>query len=96
MKRQPIPQFEFGFSGEAFNLANEKQPIGTDGGPKILAEMTAEERERARETAKAFLSEIHREIEAVTMPGLAPGSYWDAPAERKAMAKALSTMQGER
>lgn len=64
MKRQPIPQFEFGFSDEPFALVPEKQ--SAPAAPVILAEMTPEERERMRERSTGPCQEeieMTREIE---------------------------------
>lgn len=52
-KRQLVPQHEFGFTSEAFNLAPETQQAPKVDAPVILAEMTPEERERVREKAKS-------------------------------------------
>lgn len=51
MKRQPIPQAEFGFTSETFNLGQQSTPV-TATGPKIMAEMTDAEREQVRERSR--------------------------------------------
>lgn len=52
--RKPIiPQAEFGFTSESFNLAGQSQSASADPKPKILAEMTESEREALQERSKA-------------------------------------------
>lgn len=89
MKPSPIPQFELSFADEPFALvaqAIEGKPVA----PVILAEMTAEERERFREgrdtpkaekrlygvMAEAAKVDFEALADVQTVPGLAPGSFW--------------------
>lgn len=95
MKRKPIPQHEFSFAGEAFNLAGQTQQAAPSSGPVIMAEMSEAERERLRadlqrDTFGDGLSAAgKRSLEVYKQCMKANGFTPD-----RSMRKALATMQG--